>query len=148
MTRALPIAVATALLSSMVLGQSPTTRPLAPHGLLDFDVNRDGCVTRGEYLANAIRRFMRMDANGNSSLTIQERNTERGPGSGLPLLRPASPGGAPEAGIIDADGDGLVSRDEYFFNIGRIYSRYDANDDDKVTPDEVAPASAASGPSR
>lgn len=127
---------------------NPDSQRLAPAGILDFDADKDGTVTRLEYFTNAVNRFTRMDANKDDSLTPEERNAERGPGTGLPLLNPNSPTSQPGQATgqgggggngADVDGDGLISRDEYFFNLGRLYARYDANGDNKITPDEIAP---------
>lgn len=111
----------------------------APHGVLQADTNGDGAVSRAEFIAMDTARFNRMDRNHDSFLSFEERIPERAPNN-LPKLDPNAPW---RPGNTDANGDKLVSRDEFFFNIGMIFLRYDANHDDQVSGEEIAPETPA-----
>ncbi len=128
MKKALLTLVTTVLMSGTAFAQ-------APRGILAADTNSDGSVSRAEYIAMNIARFARMDANHDNRLSIEERIPERAPNN-LPALDPNAP---IRPGDVDADRDHCVSREEFFFNIALIFSRFDANDDDAVSADEIAP---------
>lgn len=107
----------------------------APYGVLQADTNGDGAVSRAEFIAMNTARFNRMDVNHDSYLSFEERIPERAPNN-LPKLDPKTPW---RPGNTDADNDQRVSRDEFFFNIGMIFLRYDGNHDDQISGDEIAP---------
>ena len=145
--------LAAAMIANAASAQSPSAapptprKPVAPHAVAAFDTDGDGVVSRAEYLANAMKRFAHMDVDKNRMLTSAERNLERPPGSGMPLLDANKPP-PPQPNGADVDGDGLISIEEYYFNIGRIFARYDLNGDGRITPDEIMPADAPGQPVR
>ena len=129
MRRTLLTFATTALLSGAVYAQ-------APHGILDADTNKDGAVSRAEFVAMNAARFVRMDKNQDGRLSFEERIPERAP-NGLRPLDPAAPW---RPGDADANGDHFITRDEFFLNVGIIFARFDANRDDQIAGDEIAPA--------
>lgn len=126
---ALAVSAATAQAPNAILQLSQ-----APHGILIADTDKDGAVSRREYLAMNIARFDRMDADHDGRLTPEERTTERAPNAPPPATMPI-----PHPSPADLDGDGFVSRAEFFFNVGTIYAHFDANNDGRIAGNEIAP---------
>src|SRR2546428_9345998 len=100
----------------------------APHGILDADTNKDGTVSRAEFVAMNAARFLRMDRNRDGRLSFAERIPERAPNG----LRPLDSTAPWRPGDADANGDHLITRDEFFLNLGIIFARFDANGDDQI----------------
>ena len=80
---------------------TPTAPSTAPHRA-GADVNKDGVITRAEFLANAAGRFAAMDANGDGQIVEAERQALRDKmrghrrhhrGGGDHMTAPAQPNG-------------------------------------------------------
>lgn len=98
-------------------------------GMLDSD--GDGQITREEVEAFRADRFATFDADGDGALTEEEWIAGHETLARDRMNR--------RFGQLDGDGDGTVSADE--FDAGRrpmtMFDRFDANDDDVLTEDEV-----------
>lgn len=106
MKRALPIfSVLTALLvTPPALAQTDTHRQ-GPFGILRFDSNQDGQLTRQEFTQALNNQFAAMDANNDGQSTPEERAA---------LREQRTEAGASERfARLDADGDGQVSEEEF-----------------------------------
>jgi len=106
-------------------------------------------TTRVDALAQADQRFDRLDANKDGKLTPDEIAASRGPrGNAAP---PPADGAAPPSGErrgmpgrfggrmfarLDANGDGVVDREEYRAWAGQRFDRMDANKDGTIDADE------------
>ena len=71
----------------------------------EADTNKDGVITRGEFLAAAQARFDKSDLNGDGYISQSERQNAR-------LMHEAERKNE-HFGRIDSNGDGVISRDEF-----------------------------------
>ncbi|MGF1462051.1 MAG: EF-hand domain-containing protein [Maricaulaceae bacterium] len=95
------------------------------------DLNGDGAVSRAEMTEVRVRTFDAIDADGDGMASLAEMDTyksERARNRGF------------ERRSLDADGDGVVTRDEYLSQDARLFERFDANSDDQVTRQEIRTA--------
>lgn len=99
------------------------------------DANEDGQITRDEFLARPIEQFNRLDRNSDGVLSADEQpqRRERGEDDGPRHDRGERPN-------PDANGDNLISRDEFAAMGGTMFDRLDANDDGQVTREEARAA--------
>lgn len=107
------------------------------------DADGDGVITRAEAQAMADARFDRLDTNHDGRITADEMPT-RGPGGGAPGMASPPPGGPEMAGRMgrgvgagmlrraDANGDGVITRDEFRAAEARRFDMMDANHDGKI----------------
>lgn len=103
------------------------------HGerLAAADANADGAITREEFMARPSQMFDRLDADHNGVISQAERDAMRAQHrEGAARWEHVSP---------DANGDGIVSREEYVAAGAAVFTRLDANGDGQVTREE-APA--------
>jgi hypothetical protein len=109
-------------------GGPPQARERGPGGMLRlFDANGDGRVTWDEVWAGVQQRFTAMDANGDGAVTMAEAVAAR------PARRPDAP--PPPAGA--------PPRPERAQRVGIMFRGLDANQDGRVTLEEVRPAAEA-----
>lgn len=128
-------------------GQGPA-RLIGGHSLDVFigayDVNRDGVVTRAEYDSVHDSQFRSGDTNGNGTLSEAEYVAEfeaRFKGQMQRDGRPMSQDMQAQVmkqthvrfGIIDANHDGAITREEARANADAAFRRWDANGDGVVT---------------
>ena len=111
----------------MLAGSALAQADLQPLGRR-ADVNRDGVVSREEYLAARATQFDRFDRNHDGYLDSADAD-----------VLPETTGRLFQAmeGLADADGDGRVSRAEFNGMPTRGFDRMDANQDDVLEPDEM-----------
>lgn len=93
-----------------------------------LDDDRDGQVSADEAAAAVEKRFQSLDTNGNDEIDTAERGGDAVPGRQQPL-----------AGY-DSDGDGNVSRAEFFQAHRAAFEQADENGDGQVTPWEYRAA--------
>jgi hypothetical protein len=113
----------------------------------------DRVVTRDDAMAQADRRFDRMDANKDGKLDptelIARRQPAMAPGA-MPPPPPADGAGPPppRAGMmarLDVNSDGAVDRAEFRTQAARRFDRVDANKDGKIDAAERQAARDAMG---
>lgn len=115
-----------------------------------FDADRDGKITREEFLARAGREFARVDLDGDGRITdadlppvMRGRGVLKGEASGIPGGRGARPtGGATHGGMMggglqrliaaDANKDGIITREEVLAEAGKRFVELDRNKDGVV----------------
>ena len=108
-------------------------------GIAALDTNGDGALTREEANAGRMTMFARIDADSSGGLSSEEIDAAvaQAPGRGAmmgAMLRAA-----------DADGDGVVSSEEFLAAPSPMFDRLDANGDDVLDADELAAAQAHMG---
>ena len=103
------------------------------HGerLAAADANADGAITREEFMARPSQMFDRLDADRNGVISQSERDAVR--------AQHRERAARWEHVSPDANGDGIVSREEYVAAGAAVFTRLDANGDGQVTREE-APA--------
>jgi hypothetical protein len=121
------------------------------------DIDKNGQLTRTELTNHIDQRFKAIDANGNGQIETaemqaakQERQAKRAErrearsgeaiGKRSGERRGENRGGrhADKRGQIDANGDGVISRDEFGARALKRFDRADANSDGVVTQEERA----------
>lgn len=121
------------------------------------DIDKNGQLTKAELTAHLDQRFKAMDTNGNDQIETaemqaakQERQAKRAErrearsgeaiGKRAGEHRGENRGGkqAGKRGQIDANGDGIITRDEFGARALKRFDRADANGDGVVTQEERA----------
>jgi Ca2+-binding EF-hand superfamily protein len=113
--------------------------------LAQADADRDGVVSRAEFVDARRARFAQMDRNGDGSLSVDD----------LPRLMRRRAGDRVDQPTqrFDADRDGRLSRDEFVNGPARLFDLGDANGDERIDRSEMdrlraAAASGRAGPRR
>jgi Ca2+-binding EF-hand superfamily protein len=101
------------------------------------DANGDGNITKAEYTNARAKMFARLDRNGDGYLTKEDvpRLAARRKGNGDRLQQAEL--------MLDKDGDGRVSRDEFVNSPSLLFDRADTNHDDVVDKNELTAFKAA-----
>lgn len=128
-----------------VLGAGPSLAqapPAAPRGAAAFqrmDGNRDGQVTREEYLAALRQRFEAADANRDGGLSPEEFDSFLRAGRGGQAAAAAQPDARRQARFarLDSNRDGRLSFGELQPMLERRFVRLDSNRDGAVTAEEA-----------
>jgi hypothetical protein len=133
--------------------------PLSAQSAPDPQTDSSRVMTRDDAMAQADRRFDRMDANKDGRIDPSELMARRQP-AGAPGAMPppppadgaAPPPPPPPAGNgnrlmtrLDANGDGSVDRNEFRAQAARRFDRVDANKDGTLDADERQAARDAMG---
>ena len=95
-----------------------------------YDLNGDGKITRGEFMAVRAVCFARYDANGTGMLSRSEvkrfSSTQIADRIDVELSR------------LDLDGDGLISREEFDRDSDRVFRQLDTNGDGVIAGTELS----------
>lgn len=122
------------------------------------DLNKDGQLTKAELNAQLDQRFKALDTNGNGQVEAAEmeaarqqwqakraerreaRSGEARTGDAVAKRSGTQRGamGAGKRGQMDANGDGVISREEFGVRALAHFARADANGDGVVTAEERA----------
>ena len=107
-------------------------------GALEFaDANKDGKVTRQEYIDARAAQFARMDRNGDGVVDDAD-SRERAEQSAM-AKRMANA----MRGRIDANSDGKISKDEFVNAPTMLFDRFDADKNGELDARELEAARAA-----
>ncbi len=151
--RALITALATLPVSAIVLAQAlptppatpstPAANPLAPGGgpqrpsrFDEIDTNHDGVITRDEFLAGEKKRFDEFDTNHDGKIDAKEV------ASSPPLMERNLKTAERMLKQWDADGDGVVTAEEFNKNAADRFAKQDPDGTGKITkrvPPQAAP---------
>ena len=98
----------------------------------ELDTNQDGSVTVQELIAEAETTFAAFDRNHDGKLLVEEYGDARG-------IRHVLAGFVTQhAKEVDANSNGVITKDELLTTAKRMFSRADRNQDGKLTADELA----------
>jgi Ca2+-binding EF-hand superfamily protein len=128
------VAIATILLfsSCVALAQS------REGGVLEqADVNKDGKVTRQEYIDARAAQFARMDRNGDGVVDDTD-SRERADQSAVGKRMAAS-----MRGRMDANSDGKISKDEFVNSPTMLFDRFDGDKNGELDAKELEGARGA-----
>lgn len=124
-----------AALAALTLAAAACAAPVAAwsapdpmKALAEADANRDGSISRGEFIDNRRARFSQLDRNHDGEISADD----------LPRRLRARAGNRLDDAIraADSDGDGGVSREE-FVNGGRLFELGDRDGDGVIDPAEM-----------
>lgn len=129
-----PRLLATAIAATMLAGISGANAqmnygppPVIPPNMLfnGMDTNKDGAVSKQEYLDSYAKKFDAMDKNKDGKITSDEMPTKNK--------------GKPNAVFdeMDVNKDGTVTKQEYLDYYAKKFDAADKNKDGKLTKDEL-----------
>jgi hypothetical protein len=95
-----------------------------------MDTNHDGKVSPDEHQVGAKMMFDKMDTNHNGEVTVTEMEVANiGKAKGMTA--------AEKIKVVDTNGDGMVSVDEYYAGARAIFNAMDSDKDDYLTLSEM-----------
>lgn len=121
------IAAALVLAATHALAQQ---RELLSERIARMDTNRDGLISKDEFVAARTAAFAERDRNGDGQLDSRDipRRLARRMGTRLTSAQ----------AHMDADGDGKISKEEFVEAGVRLFERADANGDGVLDSAEIA----------
>lgn len=136
-------AILAAVLATTCFGAVAATAQTAPRPRSDSD----RVIPRADALAEADRRFDRMDVNKDGKLTPEEMRQGRGPGAPGSSASPEAINAmaARRFAQLDTNGDGVVDREEFRAQAARRFDMIDTNKDGVIDAAERQAARAAMG---
>ena len=122
----------------LILLSTPAMAQMRGEGVFErSDVNKDGTVTREEFITARADHFARLDRNSDGyidSTDVPERLAKR---------RQQKGGSDLMAGQFDADGDKKVSKEEFVNGPTTLFDRADTNKDNVLDATELNAAKEA-----
>jgi Ca2+-binding EF-hand superfamily protein len=95
-----------------------------------MDTNHDGKVSPDEHQVGAKMMFDKMDANHDGEVTASEMETAHiGKAKGMTA--------AEKIKVVDNNGDGMISVDEYYAGARAIFNKMDSDQDGYLTKSEM-----------
>jgi Ca2+-binding EF-hand superfamily protein len=129
-SRLFAVTIAAAMLvgigsASAQMGAGPP--PVLPPNMLfsGMDTNKDGAVSKQEYLDSHAKKFDAMDKNKDGKITADEMPTKN---KGKPNV---------VFNEMDVNKDGVVTKQEYLDYYAKKFDAADKNKDGKLTADEL-----------
>jgi hypothetical protein len=131
------------LTGAMMLASTAANAQPGPGGMQrpNPDTNGDGAVSRAEAEAAATQMFGRMDRNNDGRLNADDRG---GMGGGMGAGG-GQGGGGRMMQMLDSNGDGAVTREEFIAAMLQRHARMDSNSDGSVSAAEREAAQGARG---
>jgi Ca2+-binding EF-hand superfamily protein len=122
----------------LLLLSAPAMAQMRGEGVFErSDVNKDGTVTREEFITARAEHFTKLDRNSDGYIDsndvperLAKRRAQKGSGDFL-------------AQQFDADGDGKVSKEEFVKGPTLAFDRTDTNKDNVLDAQELAAAKEA-----
>lgn len=130
------ITLSTGLLVLLTASAQAQMRPSAGAMFDDADSNKDGLVSRDEFIAARAGQFNRLDRNGDGFIDDADIPKRL-------LARRQQQGGGQVLAQFDTNGDGRVSKDEFVSGPTPLFDQADANHDGMLDSQEVESARAA-----
>lgn len=129
-----PCLLAAAVAAGMLAGMGAASAqmnygppPVLPPNMLfnSMDTNKDGAVSKQEYLDSYAKKFDAMDKNKDGKITADEMPTKN---KGKPNIL---------FNEMDVNKDGTVTKQEYLDYYSKKFDAADKNKDGKLTTDEL-----------
>jgi Ca2+-binding EF-hand superfamily protein len=132
-------------LHAQALAQEQTPNERLMRLFNGIDADKDGYISRDEYMAVQAHRFVQLDRNKDGTLSRAEVMRAEGGGDEKdPRARAARDA---RFRAVDNDGDGKVTRSEYDAFAARIVAERDQDKDNRLSPQEFSSLwSGARGP--
>lgn len=128
------VAVAASAFAGVALAQGKGPGPKGASGpragmFQMMDTNKDGKVTKDEFLGRASPFFERFDANGDGSVTKDEVTAV--------FMKRMQARAVNRTARFDANGDGTVTKDEFDTYRGKRFALMDRNNDGEIDVEEM-----------
>lgn len=118
----------------LILLSTPAMAQMRGEGVFDrSDVDKDGTVTREEFVAARADHFAKLDRNSDGYVDSND----------VPKRRQKSGAGGFLVGQFDGDGDKKVSKEEFVNGPTTLFDRADTNKDNVLDTTELAAAKEA-----
>ncbi|MDE2620909.1 MAG: EF-hand domain-containing protein [Sphingomonadales bacterium] len=124
---------------AVAVAAQPADGPMGGPGMMMQDPYGEATIARKDAEAQAGARFAQLDANADGQLTPEELRAARPGRAGRDGPRDGRPGAGMAGGMarmMDSNGDGNVSRDEFVGGSLRRFDMIDADHDGQLTKAE------------